>query len=262
MNFIASSASNKYSSRSLYGRLITTKQITRKLVDTRYIDTTALNAIHDDIFALLKIPSHPSIESVYGVIIHTCDDATPIKYSIITQHVNGNSLASIIRSKTIISRLEATKIVVQIADALAHLHRFDSVHGDLRLDTVIVADDNIVLIDGGLDSSTRATVHLRMYNSRTRRAPWIAPESFIIGERTKESDLFSLGVIMWSIASHKEPFIDVPEINLCIKHHTLVPPPPNRMSKKYIDVMNMCLNVNPELRPTAINVSETLLKDM
>ena len=231
---------------------IITDKVDMKLVNTRYLNKVAIELINGDISNRLKIPMHPGIENVYGVIMHN-----NTKYSIVTKHIEGKPLSSILKSPA--TTITASNIVIQIADALSHLHRWGSVHGDLQPDTIIVTDsDDVVLIDGGLDESTRATGYLRIHHWRKRIGPWMAPEVSIIGHKTKESDLFSLGVVMWTIATRQEPFSDISDIDLIVKHHVLPTVSSELMSKDYLILMRRCLDIDSNARPTATEVAKIL----
>src|SRR5438128_8691351 len=83
--------------------------------------------------------------------------------------------------------------------------------------------------------------------------PYLAPEILLKKPYTKESDIYSFGMIMWEHTTGKKPFHDKPH-----NHHLILdilkgerPQITDDTPRFYIELMKRCWDHNPENRPTA-----------
>jgi serine/threonine protein kinase len=120
--------------------------------------------------------------------------------------IAGASLAERIR-RAPLPFPEVQRIGIAIATALADLHRQHVVHLDLKPENVILTDKGAVLLDFGL---ARHAELPDLLGEESREpmgtAAYIAPEQ-VLGERSDPaSDLFSLGCLLYQLATGEEPF--------------------------------------------------------
>ncbi|RIA98327.1 kinase-like domain-containing protein [Glomus cerebriforme] len=88
--------------------------------------------------------------------------------------------------------------------------------------------------------------------------PYVAPEVLRGGSYTQAADIYSFGMIMYFIATGKQPFENLAHdqylaLNIChgIKPELSEPEAP----KWYIDLMKKCLDLNPTNRPNVEELS-------
>ena len=82
--------------------------------------------------------------------------------------------------------------------------------------------------------------------------PYLAPEVLLGKTYTKESDVYSIGMLMWEIFSGCPPFDDKAHdchliLDIC---KGLRPPILSNMPKEYVEMMQRCWDVDPSKRPT------------
>src|SRR5437763_16485096 len=82
--------------------------------------------------------------------------------------------------------------------------------------------------------------------------PYIAPEILSGNKNTKESDVYSIGMLMWEIFSCCPPFDDKAHdfhliLDIC---KGLRPPILSNMPDEYVEMMKKCWDVDPSKRPT------------
>lgn len=95
----------------------------------------------------------------------------------------------------VLSYDDKIKIVIEICDGLNYIHKNNIIHRDLKLNNILVnEDDNIKITDFGLATKlydvNKDVVGSRMY---------IAPEVLDNGNYSLKSDLYSLGIIILEI---------------------------------------------------------------
>src|SRR6266542_550535 len=88
--------------------------------------------------------------------------------------------------------------------------------------------------------------------------PYMAPEILDKKPYTFASDIYSFGIIMIEISTGKPPYGNVPhDENLALAIcNGLRPRVAKGTPKCYIDLVNQCLDANPENRPSAKELKE------
>jgi tetratricopeptide (TPR) repeat protein len=159
---------------------------------------------------------HHAIAVIYETGEH---DGTPY---LSMQHVTGRSLRERLRDGPL-PVSEWSRIAASIAEGLAHAHAKGIVHRDLKPDNVMVTDDGQVkILDFGLarilESETPApaddersrlqTISRELTRAGTvlGTAAYMSPEQARGNTVDHRSDLFSLGAMLYEMASGEFPF--------------------------------------------------------
>ncbi len=127
----------------------------------------------------------------------------------IMEVVEGMSVARKLRGQPV-DRAEFFRVAYQLAAVLKYLHTKERLHGNLNGDAVMITPEGQVKL-GGLNLSNllrreRTSSQYQQKGSDVRCVSYIAPEqisSQVIDEKT---DIFSVGVVLYELATGKLPF--------------------------------------------------------
>ncbi|CAG8536394.1 11480_t:CDS:2 [Racocetra fulgida] len=148
-------------------------------------------------------------------------------------------------------------ILHSITAGLTRIHINNLVHQNLHSGNVLIHSSTVLLSDLGfykLQNDVEEGLYCVL--------PFTAPETLRNKVFTKESNIYSFGMIMWELAYCKKPFSDRAHnldlaIDICEGFH---PASRYRIPECYFDIMNQCLSLDPFMRPTAEQLYKTFGK--
>jgi nucleotide-binding universal stress UspA family protein len=126
---------------------------------------------------------------------------------LVMEHIPGPSLRARL-DETPLPPAEVARIGTRIADALHDLHRQHVIHLDVKPSNVMFRDGGTaVLIDFGLSRHDRLPDLLaEQFRLPIGTGPYISPEQIAQIRNDPRSDIFSLGVVLYHLATGERPF--------------------------------------------------------
>ncbi|CAD8194917.1 unnamed protein product [Paramecium pentaurelia] len=153
------------------------------------------NFIHSECYVLRKLNS-PYIIKLFEII--QLDEMLIL----VTEYIKGGSLYQYLKEKKKLTEIESTQILLKLTIALQAVNSIGYVHRDIKLENVLIDKDNIKLIDFGFTEKIQRD---RLQNGQGT-AGYIAPEVFMRQPYQEVGDIFSLGVIFYSMLCGRAPF--------------------------------------------------------
>lgn len=164
--------------------------------------------------------SHQNIVSIYDVGV---DQDT---YYIVMEYIEGKTLKQLIREKRRMQPAEVAGIARQICRALVHAHNNHIIHRDIKPHNIMVTKEGTAkVMDFGI---ARAVTSSTVTNTGSviGSVHYFSPEQARGGYVDEKSDLYSLGIVMYEMATGKVPFEGESPISIALKHlqETVTPP--------------------------------------
>lgn len=171
--------------------------------------------------------------------------------------------------KTDRSKLDMVAVcrtLVDIASGLVYLHSIGLMHGDLKPANVLLKSSMgnsrgfvAKLADFGMSRMLRGGVtHISTKSFGT--VPFMAPELLRDSRMGKAGDVYSFGVLMWSLLSGQPLHTDMTAMQVMwgVVQSGLRPDMPERVPRAYAKIIKLCWAESPADRPTAAQLSDLL----
>lgn len=168
--------------------------------------------------------SHPNIVNIYDVSVK--DDR---KY-IVMELVDGITLKNYILKKGVLSFHEVISITEQILMALEHAHSKGIVHRDIKPQNIMMLKNGSVKVaDFGIAKLPNAET-VTMTDKAIGTVFYISPEQASGKPIDRRSDIYSLGVTMYEMATGKLPFVADSPVSVAIMQVKNTPRPPRELN--------------------------------
>uniref|UniRef100_A0AAU2V4B4 non-specific serine/threonine protein kinase n=1 Tax=Streptomyces sp. NBC_00003 TaxID=2903608 RepID=A0AAU2V4B4_9ACTN len=194
---------------------------------------------------------HPSVVTVHDVVM---EDGKPW---IVMELVRGQSLADRLQEGTLDVR-EAARIGLAVLGALSAAHEAGVLHRDVKPDNVLLGrGDRVVLTDFGI-AQVEGEQGLTETGAFVGSPEFIAPER-VLGRRPgPESDLWSLGVVLYAAVEGMSPYrrSNTPATLQAVL--SAEPQMPARGSGAFGTLVMQLLRKDPAARPSAAEIRATL----
>ena len=165
---------------------------------------------------------HPNIVSVFDV-----GEDKGISY-IVMELLESKTLKDYIEENGPLSSELTLKIAAQIASALEAAHKAHIVHRDIKPQNIILNQNLVAKVtDFGIAKVQNATsATITSFGSTMGSVHYFSPEHAKGGYTDAKSDLYSLGVVMYEMATGKLPFDADSAVSVALKHIQEEPVPP------------------------------------
>src|ERR1700736_5950758 len=186
--------------------------------DSQYQQTVAIKVLHHAVLHprlrsrlhserhILATLDHPSIARL--IDSGDLDDGTPY---LVMEHVDGESIDVYCDSRTLFVR-ERLEMFLQVCAAVQYAHRNLIVHRDIKAANIFVTGDGTAkLLDFGIakllaPESLSHTLPVTRLQERILTPENAAPEQVLGRAITTATDIYSLGVLLYTLLTGRSPY--------------------------------------------------------
>ncbi|CAG8450516.1 6879_t:CDS:2 [Dentiscutata erythropus] len=201
-----------------------------------------------------------SLNSHVVIMKHISNESGNLNNEMLKQlYTENGSLHNYLSENQDLDRIQKIKISKDIAFGLEFLHNLGMIHRNLNTKSIFInINKGKVLIS----NPAFLELNIDVSSSISLQAGMIAftdPMHLIDlnSKPTTASDIYSFGVVMWSISSGKLPFENITNqtdlINQIVTED-IRENPVNGIPQEYLDLYLRCWKLNPEERPSAQDV--------
>ncbi|OPX84205.1 MAG: Serine/threonine-protein kinase PrkC [Pelotomaculum sp. PtaB.Bin104] len=168
--------------------------------------------------------SHPNIVSIYDV-----GRVDAVDY-LVMEYVEGDNLKNLIRSQGVLPADQAVQIARQVGDALEHAHENNIVHRDVKPQNILITSGGRAkLTDFGIARGATAAT-LTQTDTIVGSVHYLSPEQAQGETAGPQSDIYSLGIVLYEMVTGRLPFQGDTPISVAIKHIQDEPVPPSSLN--------------------------------
>ena len=167
---------------------------------------------------ILSRLNHPNIAGLYNFFSYENT------YCMVMEYVDGEPLDELLKKNRRVPPEIAANMIYQALEGLNHAHRRNIIHRDIKLSNLILSRQDVIkIMDFGI---ARAAGSSRL--TSTGRAvgtlEYMSPEQIRGQEGGEQSDLYSLGIVLYELLTGQVPFKDNTEFELMKAHLEQRPP--------------------------------------
>ena len=157
--------------------------------------------------------SHPNIVSIYDV-----GEDRNVNY-IVMEFIDGKNLKDIIRSEGILDEYTALEITKQIAKALSLAHRKGIIHRDIKPHNILISNEGriVKVADFGIAKAVSNSTMTNVGNI-IGSVHYFSPEQAKGRSVTSNTDLYSLGIVLFEMLTGRLPFRGDSPISIALQH--------------------------------------------
>ncbi len=190
--------------------------------------------------------SHPNIVSVYDV-----GKEGDIEY-IVMEYVEGRNLKEIIREYAPLTTEQSINLGRQITEAIQNAHENHIIHRDIKPHNILVtADGHAKVTDFGIARAVSSAT-VTHTGDIVGSVHYLSPEQAKGLQINEQSDIYSLGIILYELVTGKVPYEGETPITVVLKHMNDQPVLPSkinpRIEKEFEAVIMRAIAKTPEKR--------------
>jgi len=156
-----------------------------------------------------------SHQNIVGIYDHGRDG--DIMY-IVLEYIDGASLKELINKKSPFDDETNLGVAIQISEGLSEAHANNIIHLDIKPQNILITTSSIVKVaDFGIARAAKS-VTLNAAAGSMGSVHYFSPEQARGGYIDQKSDIYSLGIVMFEMATGRLPFEGDNEVSVALQH--------------------------------------------
>ena len=169
--------------------------------------------------------NHPNIVSIYD------RGESEGTYYIAMEYIDGPTLKEEITSRAPLPEAEAVGYAQQVLQALEFAHRRGVIHRDIKPHNMMLTEDGLLKVtDFGIARAANQ-VEMTEVGSIVGTAQYLSPEQARGQTVGPQSDIYSLGVVLYEMLTGEVPFTGSSAVEIAMKQVNERPVPPSRKNR-------------------------------
>lgn len=172
--------------------------------------------------------SHPHIVTLH----HFFEEPSGFYFAL--EFVEGETLAALIRRNGTLTTDRCASILSQVLDALAYAHSKGVIHRDIKPSNILLARDGRAKVTDFGIAKAFGKDGMTATGRRPGTLAYVSPEQVLGEPQDARSDLYSLGVTAYEMATGRVPFDGDSDFTV-MRAHVETPPTPPRALREDVD---------------------------
>jgi serine/threonine protein kinase len=201
--------------------------------------------------------SHPNIVSIYDV-----GKDGDLEY-IVMEYIEGRNLKEIIREYAPLNTEQTLHLARQLGEALSHAHEHSIIHRDIKPQNILITEDGRAKVtDFGIARAVSSAT-VTHTGDIVGSVHYLSPEQAKGVLSNEQSDIYSLGIIIYELLTGKVPYDGETPIAIALKHLQEQPIPPCKLNPRIEPeleaVVMKAISKSPDTRYSSVS---ELLEDI
>ena len=167
---------------------------------------TNISNVRNEINIMKTYSNHKHLPKYYDSLLNQSEKLSKcLQYSyIFMEYCQGVELFTLLKSHFCYKL--ATKIIYQLLTAIVHLQKFNIIHGDIKLENIIIdRKNNIKLIDFGISKQIidGNAISLKKHSGTIG---YVSPEWLLFNYVTLKTDIWSVGILYFILLNNSHVF--------------------------------------------------------
>ncbi len=138
---------------------------------------------------------------------------------LVMEYIDGLTLKEYIQTFAPIPMEKVLDIMKQLTSAIAHAHKNQIVHRDIKPHNILIdRDGNVKVTDFGIATAVSAATMTQTNSAVLGSVHYLSPEQARGGQANYKSDIYSLGIVMFEMLTGKLPFSGDSAVSIALKH--------------------------------------------
>ncbi len=239
------------------------RKVAIKFLGTDYIQEPEYLRRFQQEARMISILNHPNIVTIYDI------GEIDLGHFLIMEFIEGLTLKDLYNSLPNLDLIK--KFGIQIAKGLAAAHKKNIIHRDIKPENIMIRDDDYIkILDFGLaklsSTTNKNSILPTVVKTQTGvilgTVAYMSPEQTQAEAFTTATDIFSLGIIFYELATAEHPFEAtsmVAYLHKIYSQQAITPSKINTLIPARLDKLIMqMLEKEPSLRPNATEIIDIL----
>ncbi len=138
---------------------------------------------------------------------------------LVMDYVDGASMDQLLKNKRLLLVRDVLQIILQVCRGLSYMHNEKIIHRDLKPANILLSKSgNVKISDFGIARQLASETKLTKSGELLGTAFYLSPEQLKGQEATKQSDIYSLGIVLYELLTCEPPFDSTESFAILLKH--------------------------------------------